>query len=392
MRKPQRLAELRRWGFRFLRITFGGFMKDNFVITATETMRNYASTVAGILGRYPDFSPMDGLNAVDSINVKCFADGEMEAEILTSMRGKTVVIFSNSARNEAGIDVNKAKLELYHAIDALKRSRAEKIIVFEPYVSCGRSDRPLVRNSVGLWIHFKTLVSLGASHIVTYQLHSDKSKAMLDPALCVFDDIPVFTLLKKYICDHYIKDLNTLETTVHNNWAFCSVDAGGEKLTRRFANAFNAPLVIAHKQRDYSKLNTVESIHILSAESIEGKALWIVDDMIDTGGSVESLINALLKFNPAEINIVAVHAPFSSPARERLAALAAKKLLKRIIVTDTTYFPPSAPQDFPNLQIVPSAELSAQVIGNIVSDHSMSDIHKNFNAKEYLQNLDLFSP
>ncbi|MDR0663516.1 MAG: ribose-phosphate diphosphokinase [Spirochaetaceae bacterium] len=370
-------------------------MKDNFVITATETMRNYASTVAGILGRYPDFSSMNSLNsvnAVDSLKVKCFADGEMEVEILSSMRGKAVVIFSNSARNEAGLDINKAKLELYHAIDALKCSRAERIIVFEPYVSCGRSDRPLVRNSVGLWIHFKTLVSLGASHIVTYQLHSDKSKAMVDPALCVFDDVPVFTLLKKYICDHYIKDLETLETTVHNNWAFCSVDAGGEKLTQRFANAFNAPLVIAHKQRDYSKLNTVESIHILSAEPIEGKTLWIVDDMVDTGGSVESLINALLKFNPAEINIAAVHAPFSSPARKRLAALTEKKLLKRIIVTDTTYFPPSTPPDFPNLEIVPSAELSARVISNIVSDHSMADIHKSFNAKEYLQNLDLFSP
>jgi ribose-phosphate pyrophosphokinase len=367
-------------------------MKNNFVITATETMRNYASTVAGILNRYPDFSSMENLNAVNALNTKCFADGEMEVEISASMRGKDVIIFSNSARNEAGIDTNKAKLELYHAIDALKRSRAKRIIVFEPYVSCGRSDRPLfVHNSVGLWIHFKTLVSLGASHIVTYQLHSDKSKAMVDPTLCVFDDIPVLTLLKKHLCDHYIKDLETLETSVHNNWAFCSVDAGGEKLTQRFANAFNAPLVIAHKQRDYSKVNTVESIHILSAEPIEGKVLWIVDDMVDTGASVESLIYALAKFNPAEINIVAVHAPFSHPACERLAALTAQNLLKRIIVTDTIYFPPSTPQDFPNLQIVPSAELSACVISNIVSDQSMSDIRKNFNAKEYLQSLDLFS-
>jgi ribose-phosphate pyrophosphokinase len=244
---------------------------------------------------------------------------------------------------------------------------------------------------VGLWIHFKTLVSLGASHIVTYQLHSDKSKAMLDPALCVFDDIPVFTLLKKYLCDHYIKDIATLETTVHNKWAFCSVDAGGEKLTQRFANAFNAPLVVAHKQRDYSKANTIESINILSAEPIEGKVIWITDDMVDTGGSVYNLILALEKFRPAEINIVAVHAPFSHPAREHLAELTERNLLKRIIVTDTIYFPPSTPGDFPNLQIVPSAELSARVISNIVSDRSMSDIHQIFNAREYLRNLDLFS-
>jgi ribose-phosphate pyrophosphokinase len=366
-------------------------MRNDFVITATETMRNYASTVASILGRYTDFSSKQKLDVVDALDVKCFADGEMEVEISTSLRGKDVIVFSSSARNEAGLDVNKAKLELYHAIDALKRSRASRIIVFEPYVSCGRSDRPLVRNSVGLWIHFKTLVSLGASHIVTYQLHSDKSKAMVDPALCIFDDIPVFTLLKKYLCDHYVKDTATLETTVHDKWAFCSVDAGGEKLTQRFANAFNAPLVVAHKQRDYSKANTIESINILSAEPIEGKTLWITDDMVDTGASVYNLILALAKLNPAEINIVAVHAPFSGTARERLAELTERNLLKRIIVTDTIYFPPSTPRDFPNLQIVPSAELSARVISNIVSDRSMSDIHKIFNAREYLRNLDLFS-
>ncbi|MDR1256686.1 MAG: ribose-phosphate diphosphokinase [Spirochaetaceae bacterium] len=366
-------------------------MRNDFVITATETMRNYASTVAGILGRYPEFSTKQKLDIVDALEVKCFADGEIEVEITTSVRGKDVIIFSSSARNEAGLCVNKAKLELYHAIDALKRSRANRIIVFEPYVSCGRSDRPLMRNSVGLWIHFKTLVNLGASHIVTYQLHSDKSKAMLDPTLCVFDDVPIFTLLKKYLCDYYIKDSATLEKTVHNNWAFCSVDAGGEKLTQSFANSFNAPLVVAHKHRDYSRVNTIESINILSSEPIEGKTLWIIDDMVDTGGSVYNLILALEKLKPAEINIVAVHAPFSNPARERLAELTAKNLLKRIIVTDTVYFPPSTPLDFPNLQIVPSAELSARVIGNIVSDRSLSDIHKVFNAKEYLQNLDLFS-
>jgi ribose-phosphate pyrophosphokinase len=215
---------------------------------------------------------------------------------------------------------------------------------------------------------------------------------MVDPALCMFDDIPVFTLLKKYLCDHYVKDIETLENVVHNNWAFCSVDAGGEKLTQRFANAFNAPLVVAHKQRDYSRVNTVESINILSAEPIEGKVLWIVDDMVDTGGSIESLILALAKQKPAEINVVAVHAPFSGAALGRVAALTEKKLLNRIIVADTIYFPPSTPVDFPYLQGVPSAGLSARVISIIVSDRSMSDIQKPFNALEYLQNLDIFSP
>ena len=71
---------------------------------------------------------------------------------------------------------------------------------------------------------------------------------------------------------------------------------------------------MSHKQEDYSKVNTVESINILSTEPIEGKVIWIVDDMIDTGGSIESLILALAKQNPAEMNVVVVHAPFYGPA------------------------------------------------------------------------------
>ena len=68
---------------------------------------------------------------------------------------------------------------------------------------------------------------------------------------------------------------------------------GGEKLARGFANSFGAPLVVAHKQRDYSKPNTIESINILSAEPLDGKSLWVVDDMIDTAVSAEKLIRTL---------------------------------------------------------------------------------------------------
>jgi ribose-phosphate pyrophosphokinase len=152
-----------------------------------------------------------------------------------------VFLFASAARNEAGIGVEEAKIELYHAVDALKRSQAERVIVFEPFVSSSRSDRTTRRNSVGLWVHFKTLVSLGVCHIITFQLHSDKSKTMLDPTVCPIDDVPGLRLLKKRLCDVYIRDVETLENEVRQHWAFCSVDAGGEKLARRFANSFGTP-------------------------------------------------------------------------------------------------------------------------------------------------------
>jgi ribose-phosphate pyrophosphokinase len=213
---------------------------------------------------------------------------------------------------------------------------------------------------------------------------------MLDPTYCVLDDIDGFNLLSKYLCDKYIKDLDTLENIVRKDWVFCSVDAGGEKLARTMANSFGTQLVVAHKQRDYSKANTIESINILSAVPIAGKKLWIVDDMIDTGGSVESLVRALVNYNPAEINIMAVHAPFSAPAEQRLIQLYSEGYLNRLIVADTVHCLPSMPLALPKLEIVSSAQLSALIIRNIMMNSSMSDVRKSFNAAEYLSKPELF--
>jgi ribose-phosphate pyrophosphokinase len=162
-------------------------------------------------------------------------------------------------------------------------------------------------------------------------------------------------------------------------------------LARGFANAFGAPLVVAHKQRDYSKSNTIESINILSAEPLENKVLWIVDDMVDTAGSVESLIRALEPLKPAEINIIAVHALFSSPAARRLCRLYEEGLLKRIMVTDTVCCSCQMPETIPFLEVVPSAELSARVIRTMMVNASMNKLLETFNASVYLRSPSLFN-
>ena len=213
----------------------------------------------------------------------------------------------------------------------------------------------------------------------------------MDPTICVIDNIPALTLLERYLCDVYIQDMKILEEKVRPNWAFCSVDAGGEKLAREFANAFGAPLVVAHKQRDYSKINSVESVNILSAEPLHGKVLWIVDDMVDTAASVESLMRALSKHSPEEINIIAVHAIFSPPAAKRLNRLESEGLLRRIIVTDTVGTS-TFPEMIPGLEVVPSAELSANIITSLYPNESIiGKLMRTFNAEKYLKSPGLFS-
>jgi len=358
---------------------------NEFIVCSTRSMHNYASEVISCLSQYLTFNKIaEQINGIELLSTDRFADGEMEVTLSSSIRGKDVVIFSSSARNEAGIGVEEAKIELYHTVDAFKRAQAHKIIVFEPYISCARSDRTTRRSSVGLWVHLKTLSSLGAQHIVTFQLHSDKSQTMIDPAVCAVDNIPAMTLLERYLCDVYIKTTEKLENEVRDNWAFCSVDAGGEKLARIFANSFGAHLVIAHKQRDYSKPNTVESVHILSAEPVEGKSLWIIDDMIDTGGSVETLIRALSPLKPKDINLIAVHPIFSPPAPERLMSLSRDGLLNHIIVADTVSCSDTFIKSIPNLEVVHSADLSAKIIKSIVNHESMSKLLRTFSAGIYL--------
>jgi ribose-phosphate pyrophosphokinase len=214
---------------------------------------------------------------------------------------------------------------------------------------------------------------------------------MLDPTICTIDDIPITFLLARYLCDAYIRNMKTLQNEVRPRWAFCSVDAGGDTLARGVAHAFGAPLVVAHKQRDYSKANSIESINILSHEPVEGKILWIIDDMIDTAGSVESLIRALGVLKPSEINVIAAHAVFSNPAAKRIQELSGQGLLNRVIVSDTVYCTCCIPEGIPRLEVVPSAELSARIIHTLVNYAPMSKLMREFDAEKYFKSPNLFN-
>ena len=215
---------------------------------------------------------------------------------------------------------------------------------------------------------------------------------MLDPLSCAIDDIPALPLLKQHLCDVHIQTLEALRQDVRKNWAFCSVDAGGEKLARKCANAFGTALVIAHKQRDYTRANAVESVNILSADSLEEKVLWVVDDMVDTAGSVDTLVRTLVTHRPREINLAIVHPVFSPPASERLARLKSEGYLSRIVASDTICCRSLVTGDHPlAIESVTSRERAARIIYGMVSGRSLSPYFKNFDAEAYLSRGTLFT-
>lgn len=366
-------------------------MRGDLLILSTRSMKEYTERVAYHVETFPEFHATNqSKDFVGVLNTVKFADGEMEVEVGTSLRGKDVYLFANAGRNSIGLSVEENKLELYHAVDALRRSAAGRITLFEPYCSSSRSDRTTRRNSVGFWIHYKTLQSLGVDHIVTYNLHSDKSRTVVDPTLCAIDDVPAIVLLKEYITDTFIKTTEFLENEVRDQWIFCSVDAGGEGVAKKYAQAFGTQLVIAHKQRDYHKANTVESINILSSSPIEGKEVWVVDDMVDTGGSVYTLVRELKQRGVGKVNIAAVHPVFSPPAVTRLQKLNEEGLLDRVVAVDTVPVSESLKEELPFLHVVSSARLSAEVIMRMHEEGSLSPFFEPFDAWKYLSSLKLF--
>ena len=285
-------------------------MRGELVVFSTRSMEDYTDRVVYEMQTFPDFYGKGySENIRGHLKTVSFADGEIEVEVHTSIRGKDVFLVASAGRNTYGLTVDENKMELYHAIDALRRSQPNRITLFEPFCTSSRSDRTTRRNSVGFWIHYKTLASLGVDHLITYQLHSDQSKTVVDPRICAIDDVPASPLIKEFITDNFIRKPEVLREEVRKNWLFCSVDAGGENVARKYARAFGTKLMIAHKQRDYDETNTVESVNILTDTEISGTSVWIVDDMIDTAGSVYTLVKELRNRDVGQVNIAIIH-PF----------------------------------------------------------------------------------
>lgn len=365
-------------------------MRGNLKVFSTRSMKWYADKVIGELNKYAAYKSINGSSSIQgNLKVSLFADGELEVEADSSVRGKDVFLFANAARNPDKISVDQNKIEIYNAVDALRRAQADRITLFEPYCSPGRSDRTTRRNSVGLWVHFKTLMALGVNHIITYDLHCDKSRSIIDPTLCAIDDVPVTAQLKKYLANNCVKTIENLDSNIRENWVICSVDAGGEVLAKKFAGSFNLPLVIAHKQRDYSKVNQVTSVKLLSDVSIEDKDIWIVDDMIDTGGSIHKLILELSKKNVKSVNIAIMHPVLSGPAINRLKELEDKGFLQNILVADTINCDDLINQ-LKTLKVVQTEKLSAEIVYRLNKEMSLSSFFKSFNVYEYLGNNTLF--
>ena len=273
-----------------------------------------------------------------------FSDGELRVEINESVRGHDVFVIQPTSA-----PANKSLMELCLLLDALKRASAGRITAVVPYFGYARQDRkasPRAPISAKLVSDFLTVA--GAQRIVTVDLHAGQIQG--------FFNCPVDNLYARPVL---LKKLSALSGDI----VMVSPDAGGVERARSFAKKMDASLAVIDKRRD--RPNQVAEMHIVG--NVAGKTAVLVDDMIDTAGTICTAANLLMEGGAKEVYACTSHAVLSGPAIERLNAAP----FKEIIVTDTIPLGDRVAQ-CDKLRVASIAGVLAKSIRNIHDGSSVS--------------------
>ncbi len=251
--------------------------------------------------------------------------------------------------------VNRSIMELLIMIDALKRASAGRITAVLPYFAYGRTDKkdqPRVPITARLLADMITVA--GANRVLTVDLHAGQIEG--------FFNIPVDSLTAMHILADYFK------AKVFTNLVVVSTDLGNAKRARNFAELLNAPLALIEKRR--SGNNDRSSVLNLIG-SVEGKQAILIDDEIDTGGSITQAAETVIQQGATEVYAAAVHGILSGPAIERLKA----SPIKELVLTDTVPLPEH--KQFDKLKILTVARLLGECIVRVHAGASVGALFNN---------------
>jgi ribose-phosphate pyrophosphokinase len=241
--------------------------------------------------------------------IRTFADGEIYLQIQENVRGADVFIIQPTCT-----PVDSNLMELLLMIDALKRASAERITAVLPYYGYARQDRKdKPRVPISARLVAAVLETAGADRVLTMDLHAAQIQG--------FFDIPVDHLFSAPVMIEYFKSLNVPNMTV------VSPDAGGVERARAFAKRLNAPLAIIDKRRE--EANVAEVMNVVG--EVAGRHCLLVDDLIDTAGTLVKGAEALMEKGALSVSACATHAVLSGPAVQRIEA----SCLKEVVVTNS---------------------------------------------------------
>jgi ribose-phosphate pyrophosphokinase len=280
---------------------------------------------------------------------KRFADGELYVQIQESIRGCDVYLIQPSCQ-----PVNDHLMELLIMIDACRRASARQITAVIPYYGYARADRKTAgRESITAKLVANLITEAGADRVLAMDLHAAQIQGYFD---IPFDHVYGSPVILDYLVSKGLQDIVVV-----------SPDVGGVARARAFAKKLNdAPLAIIDKRRQAH--NVAEVLNVIG--DVRGKIAVLVDDMIDTGGTIAEGARLLRQEGASQVYACATHAVFSSPAIERLSS----GVFEEVIVTNTIPIPETS--QFPQLVTLSVANLLGEAIWRIHEDSSLSSLFR----------------
>jgi ribose-phosphate pyrophosphokinase len=282
-------------------------------------------------------------------DVRRFSDGEIFVEIGENVRGRDVYVIQSTCR-----PVNDTLMELLIMIDALKRASAKEITALVPYYGYGRQDRKVApRTPISAKLVADLFVAAGATRVVSMDLHAGQIQG--------FFNIPFDNLFSSPVLIDYIRK----EMSGKGELVIVSPDTGGVERARAFAKRLNANVAMIDKRRIAP--NVAKAMNIVG--DVQGKVAIILDDMIDTAGTLTEAATAVLNNGATQVFAAATHGVLSGPAIERING----SQIERVIVTDTIPLSPEAAGCSKIVQLSVS-DLLAEAIYRIHNYDSVSSL------------------
>jgi len=285
------------------------------------------------------------------MTLKTFANGEVYCRFEESVRGADVFIVQPTCGNPAsGLSTNDAVMELLAMIDAAVGGSAHRVIAVTPWYGYSRQDKKSApREPISARLIARMLEAAGIDRILTMDLHSGQIQGFFQKPC---DHMTALFMLTQYFADLGLEDLVVV-----------APDAGRVKLNKKFASKIGADLAILNKERPAQQ---VAEIGYVIGE-VQGKTAVIVDDIIDTAGTLKAAAQAVYDAGARRVYAAATHGIFSGEAWENLAAAR----FEQVVVTDTLPRPPGAPD---NVRVLSCADLLTHSIRQIFTDGSVSDV------------------
>ncbi len=287
------------------------------------------------------------------VEIADFANGEVYVRYTENIRGADVFILQTHSGN-----INQSIMEQLIMIDAAKRASAKRISAVVPFFGYARQDKKSRgREPITARLIADLLTAAGVDRLLSVDLHTAQIQGFFDAPV---DHLTSMPILVGHLHDKYGSDITVV-----------SPDAGRVRVAEKFASHLNAPLAILHKRRRTEVRNVSETLEVVG--DVKGRRCVLVDDMIDTAGTICGGAEALMKFGAEEVHAEATHAVLSDPAIDRIK----NAPIKELVVTNTVPLPEDRRLD--KITVLSIAPIIADTIRAVFRDESVSEIFQGEN-------------